>query len=62
MTLRAFVVDDHPVFRDGLAALLSSLPDVIVAGVADNAESALSAVAGDPVDVVLMDLNLPGVS
>ena len=62
MTVRALVVDDHPVFRDGLAALLSSLDDVAVAGVAADAESALALVANSPVDVVLMDLNLPGLS
>jgi DNA-binding NarL/FixJ family response regulator len=62
VTVRALVVDDHPVFRDGLAALLSSLDDVAVAGVAADAESALAFVGGSPVDVVLMDLNLPGLS
>jgi DNA-binding NarL/FixJ family response regulator len=62
VTVRALVVDDHPVFRDGLAALLSSLDDVAVAGVAADAESALALVANSPVDVVLMDLNLPGLS
>ncbi len=62
MTVRVLVVDDHPVFRDGLAALLSSLSDVVVAGVAADAESALSVVDETPVDVVLMDLNLPGLS
>lgn len=59
---RVLVVDDHPVFRDGLAALLRSLPDVEVAGlVADGAE-AVEAVRAGGVDVVLMDLNLPTMS
>jgi DNA-binding NarL/FixJ family response regulator len=62
VTVRALVVDDHPVFRDGLAALLSSLDDVAVAGVAADAESALAFVGDSPVDVVLMDLNLQGLS
>ena len=62
MTVRALVVDDHPVFRDGLAALLSTLSDVHVVGAAADAESALAMVAEEPVDVVLMDLNLPGLS
>ena len=62
MTVRALVVDDHPVFRDGLTALLSTLSDIAVVGAAADAESALAMVAGQPVDVVLMDLNLPGLS
>jgi len=62
VTVRALVVDDHPVFRDGLTALLSTLSDIAVVGAAADAESALAMIAGQPVDVVLMDLNLPGLS
>jgi len=59
---RVLVVDDHPLFRDGLAGLLSTLPDVIVAGSFGTAEEALAAMEADPPDVALMDLNLPGMS
>ncbi|WP_426595083.1 response regulator transcription factor [Cellulomonas sp. McL0617] len=58
--MRVLVVDDHPVFRDGLVALLRTLPDVEVAGLAGDGETAVELVAAGGVDVVLMDLNLPG--
>jgi DNA-binding NarL/FixJ family response regulator len=60
MNTRVLVVDDHPLFRDGLTALLTAMPDLDVAGAAPDAETALTML--DAVDVVLMDLNLPGMS
>jgi DNA-binding NarL/FixJ family response regulator len=59
---RVLIVDDHPVFRDGLAGLLATLPDVEITGTAGTAEEALTALAQNPPDVVLMDINLPGTS
>ena len=62
MTTRVLVVDDHPVFRDGLVALLNSLPDMqVVASSADGPDAVERAATG-AVDVVLMDLNLPTMS
>jgi DNA-binding NarL/FixJ family response regulator len=59
---RVCIVDDHPVFRAGLAGLLATLPDVEVTGSFGTADEALRAIAAEPPDVVLMDLNLPGTS
>lgn len=61
-TLRVFVVDDHPVVRRGLRTLLDSLVDVEVVGEASTGEKAIAEVPGAEPDVVVMDLNLPGIN
>jgi DNA-binding NarL/FixJ family response regulator len=61
--IRVLVVDDHPVFRDGLVGLLDSLPEVVCVGAVGDATAALTFLdRNSEVDVVLMDLNLPGMS
>ncbi|MBO0979168.1 response regulator transcription factor [Microbacterium sp. SD291] len=60
--IRVVVVDDHPLFRDGLNALLATLPDVEVVGSVADGGSAVRLCADQRPDVVLMDLNLPGIS
>ena len=60
MTLRLLVVDDHPVVRAGLVAMLSEHEDFeVVAEAADGAEAVTMAARRSP-DVVLMDLRMPG--
>lgn len=56
------VVDDHPVFLEGVAASLSRVSDFIVVGVATTGEEAVSIGEALRPDIVLMDLNLPGIS
>jgi DNA-binding NarL/FixJ family response regulator len=55
--LRILVVDDHPVFRMGLVALLASLDGLEVVAEAESVATAVAA-CDDNVDVVIMDLNL----
>src|SRR4051812_42770148 len=56
------VVDDHRLFRDGLAALFASVPDVELIGSAvDGAEAVVLAQTMHP-DVLLMDLRMPGMN
>jgi two-component system, NarL family, response regulator LiaR len=57
--IRVYVVDDHPMIRHGLAAMLAGEPDVKWVGeAADGSEAVRSAAALDP-HVVLMDLLMP---
>lgn len=59
--IRVLIADDHPHFRDGMRALLLSAPDVEVVGEAGDGEKAISMAERLQPDVVLMDLNMPGV-
>ena len=57
--VRVLIADDHPVFRDGLASLLATQPDVeVVATAADGAEAVRLSAELVP-DVVVMDLQMP---
>jgi DNA-binding NarL/FixJ family response regulator len=58
--IRVLVVDDHPLFRDGLTGLLGTVPDVEVVGAVGDGDAALRDAARLYPDVVLMDLNMPG--
>lgn len=56
--IRVLVVDDHPVFRLGMGALLRSLPGIELVGEAATGAAALAVAADARPDVVLMDLDL----
>jgi DNA-binding NarL/FixJ family response regulator len=59
MTIRVLVADDHPIVRGGLTALLDSLPDVEVAGVAADGREAVRLAVTERPDVALLDLRMP---
>ena len=60
--LRVLLADDHPVFRKGLRALLTSLPGATVVGEAPDGEQAVRLAAQHQPDIVVMDINMPGVN
>ena len=60
-TLRLLIVDDHAVMRAGLSNMLDARRDFSVVGEADDGEAALDLLGSTPVDVVLLDLMMPGI-
>ena len=57
---KVFVVDDHPIVRQGLAQLINREPDLAVCGEAEEAASALQAIGGEKPDVLIVDISLNG--
>jgi len=57
--IRVVIADDHPVVRDGLSALLASVPSVTVAGVAATGREAVRAAVTLRPDVLIMDIQMP---
>lgn len=62
MTVRVLIADDHPLFRQGLEALIADTPETEVAGVAADGAEALDLARQTEPDVVLMDLRMPTVN
>ena len=59
---KVFILEDHPVFREGLVQILNNERDLKVCGAAENAEAALRAVPKLKPDLILVDIGLTGKS
>jgi two-component system nitrate/nitrite response regulator NarL len=58
--IRVGVVDDHPLYRDGVVFALEDEPDIIVVGQGGSADDAIKIARYDQPDVLLLDMNMPG--
>ena len=57
--IRILTVDDHPILRKGLAALVNAEPDLKLVAEASNGKEAIEAFRGHQPDITLMDLQMP---
>lgn len=58
---RILLLDDHPLLRKGLSALINQEPDLMVVGEAEDGQQALRALAENRFDLAIVDISLPGV-
>jgi len=57
---KVFVVDDHPIVRQGLALLINQQPDLTVCGEAEEVHGALQGIADCQPDILIVDISLSG--
>ncbi len=60
--IRVYLVDDHPIVRKGLRALLEEQADMVVIGEAGSGQQAISAALTARPDVVVMDISMPDIN
>ena len=57
---RIFVLDDHPILRQGLASLVNQQPDLVICGEAEDAQTTLNNIETSPPDLIIVDISLKG--
>ncbi len=58
--IRLVIVDDHPIFREGVASILGSEPDIEIVGQGVTADDAARLTRDMLPDIILLDVNMPG--
>jgi DNA-binding NarL/FixJ family response regulator len=59
--IRLFIADDHAIMRSGLKQIFALTPDVCIAGEAENGQQVLEVLRDNTHDLLLLDLNMPGI-
>jgi len=62
MPIKVLIADDHVFYREGVRALLGNVPEIEVIGEAGSGEETLAKAQDLQPDVILMDLNMPGMN
>lgn len=62
MLSNVLIVDDHPIFRNGLKTILESAKEISVIGEAEDGESALEFIKNREPDVIILDVEMPGMN
>ena len=60
--IRIFSIDDHPLMREGIAAIIRNEPDMLLVAEASNGREAIQGFREHRPDITLMDLRLPDIS
>lgn len=60
MTIKLLIVDDHPMVREGLAAMLSDCKEIVLLGSCSNSEEAIKAAIEKEPNIILMDIKMEG--
>lgn len=60
--INVLLVDDHPVVRDGIGAMLAAAPHINISGTASGGHEAVALVAQLEPDVIIMDIGLPDIN
>lgn len=59
-SVKIVLADDHPLFAEGIAMLLNSIPGIEVVGIANNGREVLQLLQKEPCDLALLDVHMPG--
>jgi len=60
MMIKILIADDHAIVREGLKQILSQTPDMVVVAEASNGQEALDKLARNNIDLIVLDISMPG--